>query len=251
MAPAARQSEATPGEADTRTWLFTGIGGILGTAFSESVKSKGGRLIGIGRSRLPPGSVAHPWPADKVEDRGVTCFGYLADLLDDDALETSVRAAVSTFGAIDVVVNAARHTWVGPITEEGNALDSLEEQFYVNVVAPARLTALVSELSWQHRPDENSARNRHVVNLSSTAGHVLYPGRGQGAYATTKAAVNMLTRHQALELASIGVRVNAIAPNTFPGIVSTTSVLEAIFALDDSVRSGDVLVIDADGSNWM
>ncbi|HEV8065934.1 MAG TPA: SDR family oxidoreductase, partial [Acidimicrobiales bacterium] len=163
----------------------------------------------------------------------------------------AVHSVLETFGSVDVIVNAARRSWHGPIAAPGESLDSLEEQFYLNVVAPARLTALVADLSWRHSPETNRARHRHVVNLSSTAGHILYPGQGQGAYASAKAAVNMLTRHQAAELGAIGVRANAIAPNTFPHIVSTSSVVRAILDLDGSARTGGILVIDSDGSSWI
>jgi len=46
------------------------------------------------------------------------------------------------------------------------------------------------------------------------------------------------------------VRVNAVAPNTFPRIVSTESVVEGIRNLDAGDMTGKVLVLDREGERW-
>jgi len=50
-----------------------------------------------------------------------------------------------------------------------------------------------------------------VVNVTSIAGHSSHPFAGS-AYSTSKAALSALTREMAVELAALGVRVNAVAP---------------------------------------
>ncbi len=50
-----------------------------------------------------------------------------------------------------------------------------------------------------------------VVNVTSIAGHTSHPFAGS-AYSTSKAALSALTREMAVELAALGVRVNAVAP---------------------------------------
>lgn len=57
-----------------------------------------------------------------------------------------------------------------------------------------------------------------IVHISSVAG--FHPLRGRSAYSISKAALNMLTRSMAMELAPAGIRVNGIAP----GIISTNRV---------------------------
>jgi NAD(P)-dependent dehydrogenase (short-subunit alcohol dehydrogenase family) len=50
-----------------------------------------------------------------------------------------------------------------------------------------------------------------IVNITSIAGHMVHPFAGS-AYATSKAALSVLTREMAADFAKIGVRVNAVAP---------------------------------------
>src|SRR5262249_34982509 len=50
-----------------------------------------------------------------------------------------------------------------------------------------------------------------IINITSIAGHAIHPFAGS-AYSTSKAALSALTRELAVELADLGVRVNAVAP---------------------------------------
>ena len=50
-----------------------------------------------------------------------------------------------------------------------------------------------------------------IVNVTSIAGHASHPFAGS-AYSTSKAALSALTREMAVELAALGIRVNAVAP---------------------------------------
>ncbi|HMK69182.1 MAG TPA: SDR family oxidoreductase, partial [Stellaceae bacterium] len=122
----------------------------------------------------------------------------------DVAIAKDVRAAVETIvretGRLDVVVNNAGIFQFALL--EGSAEAMIRRQFEANVygttfVAQAALPAL-------------RASRGAIINLSSAAGHKPIPGGS--IYASTKAAVESLTRSWALELAPSGVRVNAIAP---------------------------------------
>ena len=87
--------------------------------------------------------------------------------------------------------------------------------------------------------------NRNIVNVSSTSGAYVFAG--QGGYSASKAALNMLTCHMADEFAAIGIRVNAVAPDTFPQRVSTESVCDAIARVDQQPISGRLLLLEAEG----
>jgi NAD(P)-dependent dehydrogenase (short-subunit alcohol dehydrogenase family) len=65
-----------------------------------------------------------------------------------------------------------------------------------------------------------------IVNITSIAGHEFHPFAGS-AYSTSKAALSALTREMAVELAAVGVRVNAVAP----GEIETEMVSEEYDAL--------------------
>ncbi len=104
----------------------------------------------------------------------------------------------------------------------------------------------LAQQSWVREDLTNRARNRNVVNVSSLAGSKVFPHQGQGIYAASKAALNQLTRHLGSEFASFGVRVNAVAPNSFPSIVSTESVARAVVRLDEESVTGRILLLDAE-----
>src|SRR5262249_26525178 len=97
------------------------------------------------------------------------------------------------------------------------------------------LTTLFAEKFWSSRGlDENVARRRNVLNISSIAGVHVYPDLGLGLYSAEKAALNFATYHLASEMRHIGVRVNALAPDTSPGRVPRERVVHEMLAIDDS-----------------
>jgi len=74
---------------------------------------------------------------------------------------------------------------------------------------------------------------------------------GQGCYSASKAALNLASGHLATELISHGVRVNVIAPNTFPGIVSWKRLFDGVQTVLETSSSGQILVLDKDHSSWL
>ena len=85
--------------------------------------------------------------------------------------------------------------------------------------------------------------NRNVVNISSTAGHFVYEDLGQGLYATSKAALDHLTYHLASEFWDLGIRVNAVAPDTFPGRDATGESSTRSWRSTSSADTGQVVEV--------
>jgi NAD(P)-dependent dehydrogenase (short-subunit alcohol dehydrogenase family) len=126
-------------------------------------------------------------------------------------------------------------------------MQSVAEHLQTNVVVPLRLSVALARAYWRDRDKDNRAANRNIVNVSSTAGVKIYRGLHQGLYSASKAALNFLSRHMADEFSSMGVRVNALAPNSFPRLVRTSKVASAIVKLDSGQMNGSVLLLDRDG----
>jgi NAD(P)-dependent dehydrogenase (short-subunit alcohol dehydrogenase family) len=135
-----------------------------------------------------------------------TAAGYpdiatvVADAANPDDARRVVRAAVDRWGRLDVLVNNAGAGAILPLAEVTVA--QIERILAVNVLGPSLLAAAAL-------PYLASVQGT-IVNISSTFGH--RPAVGLSHYAASKAALEQLTRCWALELASQGIRVNAVAP---------------------------------------
>jgi len=124
----------------------------------------------------------------------------------DQATATSwVRESVAQFGGLDGLVNAAGV--IGP----GGLLETTPEEWDRMMDSNVRSLFLLTQCA----APELMKRKGAVVNISSVAGS--RPYAGLAAYCVSKAAVDQLTRCMALDLASHGVRVNAVNP----GVVVT------------------------------
>ncbi len=178
-------------------------------------------------------------PDDDVASNDYPVYAIRADLRAPAAIGHVVDQTLATFGRIDLLINAAvRRHWASLLDPGTLATASAVLDF--NVVVPLRLTVEVAQSFWRADPAQNVARNRSVVNLSSTAGLFVYPDHGQGIYATSKAALNHLTYHLASELWDLGIRVNAVAPDTFPGRVPVADVVAAVLAFDRGDQTGQI-----------
>jgi NAD(P)-dependent dehydrogenase (short-subunit alcohol dehydrogenase family) len=129
----------------------------------------------------------------------------VADVTREADAERAVASTVERFGAIHVLVNAAGILVAGSI--ENTAPSAWDETMSVNLRAVFHMMSLAV-------PHLAAVRG-NIVNVSSVVGLRAFPGIL--AYCVSKAAVDQLTRCAALELASKGVRVNAVNP----GVVET------------------------------
>jgi NAD(P)-dependent dehydrogenase (short-subunit alcohol dehydrogenase family) len=135
-----------------------------------------------------------------IEAEGGTAKAIASDVTREEERSRVVETAVSTWGGLDVLVNAAGIIAFGTI--ENTSLEAWQEMFDINVVSVFRLT----QLALPHL----ISRKGNVVIVSSVTGIRSFPG--VLAYCTSKSAVDQLTRCAALELAEKGVRINAINP---------------------------------------
>jgi NAD(P)-dependent dehydrogenase (short-subunit alcohol dehydrogenase family) len=233
-----------------RVCLLTGAGGTLGNAFCQ-VYAGQYDIIAVCRHRAPVAPSQDEWLVDplapdaELPENDASVFVVQSDLERDGQVERVVDIALARFGRVDLLVNAAGYSlWHPQGTVDGDVLlDSVDRHFAVNVGIPLRFATRLAQRFWLHRDLDNRAHNRNIVNVSSLAGSRVYPG-GQAVYAASKAALNQLTRHLAAEFREFGVRANAIAPNSFPSIVSTETVAKGITRLDGDTVSGKVLVVD-------
>lgn len=230
--PAPSEQRTGRTRSDRRVCLLTGASGTLGSELCNRLAD-----------RYDFAAVCHSHAVSS------DAFAVEADLTEEGACERIVEMALSQFGRIDLIVNAAVASTWGPMLESAPLLNSAPRQFLMNAVVPLQVACAAAHLSWQDRIGENRAVNRNVINVSSISGQNLFSGEGQSVYAASKAALDHLTGHMALEFAAIGVRVNAVAPNSFPTHVPISRVVRAIEELDDGDTTGTIVVVDGEADH--
>jgi len=175
------------------TGALTGIGRATTLAFARS----GAHLVISGR-RPAEGKALEA----ELEKLDAQALFVQADVRRDADVRQLVDQAVSRFGRIDVAVNiAGTEGKPGPVVEQ--TAESFAATFDTNVLGT--LLSMKHELRVMTGQGHGS-----IVNISSTYGHE--GAANASVYAGSKHAVEGLTRSAALEGASSGVRVNAVAP---------------------------------------
>jgi NAD(P)-dependent dehydrogenase (short-subunit alcohol dehydrogenase family) len=236
-----------------RVCLLTGASGRLGTVFCRRFARRYD-IVAVTRTReLPVPTQDQQFldplhPDVEIPANRHAVFAVQADLSDESDRRRVVEVALARFGRIDLLVNAAVHTTPTPLLALDDDGAALAEHFTMNAAVPVSLAALVARSFWLGRAEENERRNRNVVNLSSTAGTFVATGRPRlAAYGASKAALNYLSCQLARQLEPHGVRVNVLAPTTFPRIVRTVDVADQVVALDRSRDTGTIVVLNEEG----
>jgi NAD(P)-dependent dehydrogenase (short-subunit alcohol dehydrogenase family) len=208
---------------------LTGIGRAAAVAFAK----KGAKVVVSGR-RDEAGTAL----AEELRSFGSEAEFINADVRKEDDIRALVDRTVARFGHLDVAVNnAATEGVVGPITDQ--TAESFAATFETNVLGVV--------LSMKHEVRAMQAQGSgSIINISSTYGH-------EGAafasiYVGAKHAVEGITKSVALEVAKLGIRVNAVAPGPtdtgmltrFTGTTENKAALAAQVPLGRLGRSEEV-----------
>lgn len=186
--------------------LITGSTSGIGKEIAVRFALEGAKVIVSGRDQERGLSVIK-----EIESRGGRAHFIKVDLRDFNEIKTFVARVIEKLGGLDILVNNAGVLYLNYI--EDLTLDEWNETFTVNLTAPFLLIKMFTP----YLRDGGV-----IINISSTAGVSGYP-KG-AAYCSSKAALLMLTKVAALELARYKIRVIAIAP----GVINTPMIYQGI-----------------------
>ena len=175
----------------TRTVLITGCSSGIGRASAEAFLDEEWTVYATARD-----------PAD-IEALGERdgCRTATLDVTDGDDVERVVDRMLDEEGRIDALVNNAGYGKLGPV--EDVPADAAREQFEVNVYGPHRLIRAV--LPAMRRREDGA-----IVNVSSAAGRVSFPGGG--VYCGSKYALEAMSDALRNEVREYGIGVSLIEP---------------------------------------
>jgi NAD(P)-dependent dehydrogenase (short-subunit alcohol dehydrogenase family) len=180
---------------DGRRALITGATANIGAATARLFGREGARLLLVDRDPAVEETAA------AIRESGADASAVIADVSSADEVDALAGRVDDVLGGLDVLVNNAAIQRVGAV--ESIPVEEWDEIFAINVRGYfLTVRALLPAL----RASDAAA----IVNTSSQVG--LHGAPGATAYSATKGAVIAFTKALALELASDGIRVNAIAP---------------------------------------
>lgn len=189
-----------------KTLIVTGGASGLGRAAAEAVIAAGGHALILDVNADTGKAAAHAL--------GASARFSQADVTSEEQVKAAVDLAVSSFGGLHGVINAAG---IGPAAKVlgrngPHALDLFEKTIKVNLVGTFNVIRLAAAVMAQNQPMDTGERGV-IVNTASIAA---FDGQiGQPAYAASKGGIVGMTLPIAREFASLGIRVVTIAPGIF------------------------------------
>jgi 3-hydroxyacyl-CoA dehydrogenase/3-hydroxy-2-methylbutyryl-CoA dehydrogenase len=202
----------------------------------------GGSGLGEGTARRLAAAGAKVALLDLPDSRGAFVAGDLgsehhfvaADVTDREQVKEAVEGASQALGGIDICVNAAGVANAARVVNRSGdlfPLDLFRFVLDVNLIGTFDVTRRAARIMSLNKPNDDGEKGV-VINVASIAA---FEGQiGQAAYSASKGGVAAMTLPLARDLASVGVRVNCIAP----GIMDTPM----IAGMPDAVRESLVEV---------
>ncbi|WP_236794757.1 SDR family NAD(P)-dependent oxidoreductase [Amycolatopsis sp. GM8] len=187
------------GTFDGKVAIVSGATKSMGAELVRRLTADGAAVVGLGRSESGE-SIAR-----EARRNGGRAMFVPTDLTSEEAVRRAVEATIAEYGRLDIIVNNAaasdilRGTGERPVAEE--PAEVFDRIMKVNVYGPFYLAKYGI-------PHLVAAGGGAIVSVSSISAHRVY--RSSPAYATSKAALEGLSRQIAMDYAESGVRSNVI-----------------------------------------
>jgi NAD(P)-dependent dehydrogenase (short-subunit alcohol dehydrogenase family) len=181
---------------DRRIALVTGGATGIGAAIVRLFASEGAHVSFCSRSEQPGRDLEQ-----ELKSKGYNVVFSRCDAAVEAEAKALIKLTLDRYGGIDILVNNAAVSKLAPVEEM--SLDDWE------LILSKNLTSMFL-MSREAIPILRRSRHPNIVNLGST--YAVVGAAGSAAYALTKAGAVSFSKTLALELASDGIRVNALCP---------------------------------------
>jgi len=181
-----------------KTALVTGSTSGIGLGIARALAAQGANVVlnGFGSAED-----IEKLRSGLAREHGVTVRYDGADMSKPEAIETMMGNALEIFGAVDVLVNNAGIQHVAPIDEF--PLSKWDQILAINLSASFHTIRLAL-------PKMKAKKWGRIVNIASA--HALVASPYKSAYVAAKHGIAGLTKTVALEVAQLGITMNAICP---------------------------------------
>ena len=181
----------------SKVWFITGCSeGGIGAGIARGVLSRGYNAIVTARSLSKIEGIVADFPE--------TALPLALDVNDPESIRTAVCAATERFGHIDVLVNNAGYCYRSSVEEA--EMEGVMRMYETNFFGPVRLIQEVL-------PSMRERRSGAIINVSSIG--AVRTGAASGYYASTKAALELMSEGLRAELAPLGIKVMIVEPGAF------------------------------------
>ncbi|HEU4995642.1 MAG TPA: SDR family oxidoreductase [Gemmatimonadaceae bacterium] len=191
-----------------RSAIVTGGYGVLGGCIASGLATAGARVAILGRKRDSAEA-----KAQELRAAGVESIALVADVLDEGAVRAASETLRSTWGKVDILINAAGGNVARARNDNRSVfdvpMDALDEALRLNLHG-SLIPSMIFGQAMAH------VGSGCIVNISSMA--AIQALSGVLGYSIAKAGIDNFTRWLAVELArrhGDGLRVNAVAPGFF------------------------------------
>jgi len=178
--------------------LVTGGSRGIGYATCEHLSSAGYSIIAAARTLDELTQLSEAFEKKGLE---ISCLQF--DMASTESIETMVKAAYQEHGKLDVLVNSAGISYVAPVALAN--IERCNEVLQVNLMGAFTLSKACARIMTRQK----YGRIIHIGSISGTIGAAY-----NAIYAASKAGVAGLVKSLALEVASLGITVNAVQPGT-------------------------------------
>ncbi|WP_311406790.1 SDR family NAD(P)-dependent oxidoreductase [Liquorilactobacillus uvarum] len=184
-------------ELKNKVVVITGGVGGMGTKFSEEFAKQGAKIVLIDMVEEKTKARAQ----ELAQKYGIETLAVTCNTTNEDEVDAAVKAVIDKFNRIDVLVNTAAILRFSPL--EDLRLDEWQAALNVNLTGYFLTSQRFGRVMIQQKYGT-------MVHISTVASR--YPETYSGAYSTTKAAVNMMSKQIAAEWGQYGIRSNCVLP---------------------------------------